>query len=41
MDNTRLLSIRGTRICFMPSLYLDAHGEEDPGMRRGKLLRLR
>ena len=34
------LLVDGTRSAFYPSLYLDAHGEEDHGLRRGKPLYL-
>ena len=34
------LLIDGPRAAFYPSLYLDAHGEEDHGLRRGKPLYL-
>jgi len=40
LEHTRILALRGPRMCFIPSLYLDAFGEEDSNMRRGKLLRL-
>lgn len=32
------LLIRGPRAAYGPSPYVDAHGEEDPGLRRGKPL---
>ena len=34
------LLVDGPRSSFYPSLYLDAHGEEDHGLRRGKPLYL-
>ena len=34
--NTRLLVVRKGRATFAPSPYLDAHGEEDRYLRRGK-----
>lgn len=27
MDSTQLMIIRGLRVAFMPSIYLDHHGE--------------
>ena len=33
-----VLLVDGARSSFYPSLYLDAHGEEDRGLRRGKPL---
>ena len=35
---TKLLLLRGSRRCLYPSPYLDAHGEEDPHLRRGRPL---
>ena len=32
--------MRRPRAAFFPSLYLDSHGEEDRGLRRGKPLYL-
>ena len=32
------LLVDGPRSAFAPSLYVDAHGEEDHGLRRGKPL---
>lgn len=36
----QVLAIRGRRIAVCQSPYLDAHGEEDPDMRRGRPLHL-
>lgn len=36
LQSTRLLLLRQGRATFAPSLYLDAYGEEDLGLRRGK-----
>lgn len=38
MKSTDLLIIRDGRVCSAPSIYLDAHGEEDLMMRRGRPL---
>ena len=35
---TKLLLLRGSRRCLYPSPYLDAHGEEDLNLRRGRPL---
>ena len=35
-----LLCMQQNRRCFYPALYLDEHGEEDPDLKRGKLLHL-
>ena len=40
-EHTQLLALRSHRACFMPSPYLDSYGEEDQGLRRGRLLSLR
>jgi E3 ubiquitin-protein ligase UBR3 len=37
---TKLLLLRRKRVCFYPSPYLDAHGEEDPYLKRGRPLYL-
>jgi len=39
-EHTQLLALRSHRACFMPSPYLDSYGEEDQGLRRGRLLSL-
>jgi hypothetical protein len=38
--DTRVLAVRGARATLLPSPYLDAHGEEDVALRRGRPLRL-
>ena len=39
MPSTRTLVLSGSRACHLPSLYLDAHGEEDLELHRGSALR--
>eukprot|EP01063_Lacrimia_lanifica_P001754 TRINITY_DN10909_c0_g1_i1.p1 TRINITY_DN10909_c0_g1~~TRINITY_DN10909_c0_g1_i1.p1 ORF type:complete len:1784 (+),score=486.25 TRINITY_DN10909_c0_g1_i1:130-5352(+) len=36
--NAGLLASRGSHVYRLPSFYLDAHGEADPGLRRGRPL---
>ena len=38
VKSTKILLIRGKRICLYPSVYLDAHGEEDEFLKRGRPL---
>ena len=40
VKSTKTLLIRGPRVCLYPSVFLDAHGEEDEFMKRGRPLRL-
>jgi len=38
VKSTKILLIRGRRICLYPSVYLDAHGrpvQVDPGLTHG------
>ena len=37
---TKLLALRKTRATLLASPFVDAHGEEDPGLRRGRPLTL-
>ena len=37
-DQSKILLIRGKRICLYPSVYLDQHGEEDEFLKRGRPL---
>ena len=37
---TEVLLVRGRKHCWWGSLYLDGHGEEDRGLRRGRPLKL-
>ena len=39
LPSTRTLVLSSSRACQLPSLYLDAHGEDDCGLRRGCPLR--
>jgi hypothetical protein len=36
LRNTRVLALHGSRAALLPSPYVDAHGEEDIGLRRGR-----
>ncbi len=36
LRNTRVLALHGSRAALLPSPYVDAHGEEDLGLRRGR-----
>ena len=38
VKSTKMLLMRGRRICLYPSVYLDAHGEEDEFLKRGRPL---
>ena len=38
VKSTKILLIRGKRICLYPSVYLDQHGEEDEFLKRGRPL---
>ncbi len=38
LRQTAILILRGSHACVYPSPYLDAHGEEDPSLKRGKPL---
>ena len=38
VKSTRTLLLRGRRACLYPSVYLDAHGEEDEFLKRGRPL---
>ena len=38
VKSTRTLLLRGRRVCLYPSVYLDAHGEEDEFLKRGRPL---
>jgi hypothetical protein len=38
--SSQVLLIRGIYSAYYPSPYVDAHGEQDPGLRRGKPLHL-
>ncbi|CAM6051174.1 unnamed protein product [Sphagnum compactum] len=38
MRTTQVLLIRGNRVCTLPSIYLDQHGEEDLELRRNQKL---
>ena len=38
VKSTKVLLIRGKRICLYPSVYLDQHGEEDEFLKRGRPL---
>mmetsp|Transcript_3143 Transcript_3143/g.11325 ORF Transcript_3143/g.11325 Transcript_3143/m.11325 type:complete len:2016 (+) Transcript_3143:228-6275(+) len=40
LKDTRVLLLRGEKRCVWGSLYLDAYGEEDPSLRRGRPLTL-
>ena len=40
VHSMQLLVLRGEQACVLPAIYLDAHGEEDPGLLRGRPLRL-
>ena len=33
-----VLVIKDKHAAYLPSIYLDQHGEEDPGLRRGRPL---
>jgi len=39
MPSTRTLVLSGSRASKLPSVYLDAHGEEDLNLQRGRPLR--
>ncbi|CAN5958280.1 unnamed protein product [Sphagnum jensenii] len=38
MRTTQVLLMRGNRVCTLPSIYLDQHGEEDYELRRNQKL---
>jgi len=38
MRTTKVLLMRGNRVCTVPSIYLDQHGEEDHELRRNQKL---
>ncbi len=38
LKKTQLLVLSGMRAVILPSPYLDAHGEEDRNLTRGKIL---
>ncbi|CAM6048970.1 unnamed protein product [Sphagnum compactum] len=38
MRTTQVLLMRGNRVCSLPSIYLDQHGEEDHELRRNQKL---
>ena len=38
VKSTRTLLLTGRRVCLYPSVYLDAHGEEDEFLKRGRPL---
>jgi hypothetical protein len=38
LRSCRLLLFKGLKACFHPSVYVDAHGETDENLRRGKPL---
>ena len=40
LRSTRVTVVRGTRLVVCQSPYLDAHGDEDPDLRRGRPLYL-
>ncbi|PIK35506.1 putative E3 ubiquitin-protein ligase UBR3-lik e [Apostichopus japonicus] len=40
VDSSLTVLVQGQRLCRWASLYLDSHGEEDRGLRRGKPLYL-
>ena len=40
MTTSSVLLVRGEYAAYAPSLYVDAHGEQDVGLKRGRPLSL-
>ncbi|RHY29783.1 hypothetical protein DYB32_004862 [Aphanomyces invadans] len=40
LQQCRVLLVAGSMVAYFPSPYVDSHGEEDPGLQRGRPLKL-